>query len=110
MFNISSSKYIPITLSSILLFILSIDIGIKVNYFSFIFFRIVHGTFSAAITYLLIKILKPTVYTLSNGVKFSSESFINSPTVAISLIIMGIVLIISLYTKKFAGNLREDIV
>lgn len=82
----------------------------KINYFNFIAFRMLHGIFSAAITYLLIKIFKPKVYTLSNGIKFSAESFINRPAVAISLIIMGIVLIISLYTKNYAGNLREDIV
>lgn len=82
----------------------------KLNYLLFALFRILHGAFSAFITYLLIKTLNISVATLSNGTSFQIKSFINGPAVAFSLIIMGIVLIISLYTKKYAGNLKEDIV
>lgn len=82
----------------------------KINYLSFAFFRMLHGIFSYLITYFLIKTFKISVNTLSNGINFTAKRFVNGPAVTISLIIMGIVLIISLYTKKYAGNLREDIV
>lgn len=82
----------------------------KVNHFKFILFRILHGSLSAVITYLIVKIFKITLPTLSNGVN-ASFSFTNyTPTVAISLIIMGIIFIISLNSKNYAGNLLEDLV
>ncbi|MBO5211491.1 MAG: hypothetical protein J6B80_06135 [Clostridia bacterium] len=82
----------------------------KINYLRFVFFRILHGCFSAFITLVLLNSLKLSVSTLSNNINFNYKLFINGPTVAFSLIIMGIVLIISLYNKKFAGNIIEDIV
>lgn len=84
--------------------------GIKINYLKFITFRILHGSISAGLTFLLLKIFKISISTLSNGVKFDYKLFINGPAVAFSLIITGFVLIISLYNKKFAGNIIEDIV
>lgn len=84
--------------------------NIKINYLTFIAFRILHGGFSGGITLMLLKIFKISRNTLSNGVEFNFKAFINGPTVAFSLTIMGIVLIISLYNKKYAGNLIEDIV
>ncbi len=82
----------------------------RINYIKFIAFRLVHGGLSASFTLLLLKIFKITVNTLSNGIKFNYTLFTNGPVVAFSLIITGIVLIISLYNKKFTGNLVEDIV
>ena len=84
--------------------------NIKINYLSFIAFRILHGGLSGGITLMLLKIFKISRSTLSNGVEFNFKAFINGPTVAFSLIIMGFVLIISLYNKKYAGNPIEDIV
>ena len=82
----------------------------KLNHFKFILFRILHGSLSAVITYLIVKIFKITLQTLTNGVN-ASFSFTNyTPTVAISLIIMGIIFIISLNSKNYAGNLLEDLV
>ncbi len=83
---------------------------VKINYFKFMLFRLMHGGLSAALTFIQLKLFKISATTLSNGVGFSYKPFINGVTVAISLIIMGVVLIISLYDKKYAGNLAEDIV
>lgn len=82
----------------------------KISYIKFIIFRIIHGILSAFFTYLLIKIFKISVDTFSNGITFTFESFASGPTVAFSLIMTGIVLVISLYNKKYVGNLIEDIV
>lgn len=84
--------------------------GIKINYLLFIAFRFIHGILSGGLTLLLLKLFKISVSTLSNNVRFDISVFINGPVVAFSLIIMGVVLIISLYNKKFAGNLCQDIV
>ena len=84
--------------------------GVKINYLGFILFRILHGGISSAVTYLLLKVLKFSVNTLSNNIRFDYKLFVNGPAVAFSLIITGIVLIISLYNKKYAGNLINDIV
>ncbi len=83
---------------------------VKINYMKFIIFRLVHGGLSASFTLLLLKTFKITVNTLSNGIRFNYDLFKSGPVVAFSLIITGIIFIISLYNKKFAGNLVEDIV
>lgn len=83
---------------------------VKINYVKFITFRIIHGGLSATLTLLLLKTFKITVSTFSNGISFDYTLFKNGPVVAFSLIITGIIFIISLYNKKFAGNIAEDIV
>lgn len=82
----------------------------KINFLSFVLFRTLHGGFSAVITLALLKTFNLNINTLSNNVMFDYELFINGKAVAFSLIITGIVLIISLHNKKYAGNLIEDIV
>ncbi len=82
----------------------------KINYLLFFSFRIIHGALSSGLMLIFLKIFKISAATLSNGTDFDFSAFINGPTVAFSLIILGIILIISLYSKKFAGNLLEDVV
>lgn len=83
---------------------------VKINYLKFVFFRILHGGLSTIITFIQLKLFKLNAFTLSNNISFNYKPFINGGAVAVSLIIMGIVLIISLENKKYAGNLIEDIV
>jgi len=82
----------------------------KINYRLFILFRIMHGILSSGFTYIIIKIFKLSVSTLSNGIAAYYSFTGSSLTVALSLICMGIIFIISLYSKKYAGNLLEDLV
>lgn len=82
----------------------------KINYTLFVFFRIVHAFLSCGLTSLALKILKINAPTLSNGIGACYNFSNSSVSVAISLIIMGIIFIISLYSKNFAGNLLEDLV
>lgn len=82
----------------------------KIHYFKFILFRILHGLLSGALTFLFLKFFKISVPTFSNGIN-AHYNLTNSDTaVALSLIIMGIVFIISLYHKNYTGNLLEDLV
>ena len=82
----------------------------KVDYISFILNRILHGGLSAGITFLLIKCFKITIPTMSNSQFFTPSPFYTSDVVGIALIIMGIVFMISLSSKNFAGNILHDIV
>lgn len=82
----------------------------KINYLKFIVFRFLQGLFSSGFTLLLIKIFKISAPTLSNGINAKYHFTDSSLTVAISLIIMGIIFIISLYCKNYTGNLLEDLV
>ena len=82
----------------------------KINYPLFILFRFLQGIFSSGFTFLLLKFFKITMPTLSNGIN-AFYGFTNSTVaVALSLICMGIIFIISLYTKNYASNLLEDLV
>lgn len=90
--------------------IFSLMKNVKINYVKFILFRFLHGAISSLLTFIALKVIKISVTTLSNNVSFNYELFISTPAVAFSLVIMGIVLIISLNNKKYAGNLIEDIV
>ncbi len=82
----------------------------KINYPLFIILRIVHGSISSGLTFLALKIFKINTPTLSNGIGACYNFSNSSVSVALSLIVMGIVFIISLYSKNFAGNLLEDLV
>ena len=82
----------------------------KTNYIKFALFRILHGVLSGSFTLLLIKVLKIKVPTFSNGIAANYTFSATTPAAAISLIIMGIIFVISVYGKNNAGNLLEDLV
>ncbi|MBR6532941.1 MAG: hypothetical protein IKT44_00730 [Clostridia bacterium] len=90
--------------------VFSLSKGIKINYIKFVLCRIFHSITSCALTFLLIKIFNITVPTLSNSHTFGFSVFQTNAAVGISLILMGIVFIISLTGKNFTGNILEDIV
>ncbi len=82
----------------------------KINYGLFVLFRFLQGILSSGFTFSLLKIFKITAPTFSNGIN-TFYNFTNSTySVALSLICMGMIFIISLYTKNYAGNLLEDLV
>ena len=82
----------------------------KISYFSFIFFRILHGFLSSFITYFLIKIFKISVTVFSNNIDFSFSPYNIGLSATFSLIIMGIIFIISLNNEKKGGNILKDLV
>ncbi len=84
--------------------------SIKINYLKFALCRIFHAISSTVFTYFFIKIFKITLPALSNGKVFNFSAFSDGLTVGISLLVMGIVFIISLSNKNYTGNLLEDIV
>ena len=90
--------------------IFSLFKGQKINFLSFFINRVLHGGISTIIIFILIKVFKISVSTLSNGKIFTSSPFFQGQSIGISLIITGILLIISLSNKNFAGNLLKDVV
>lgn len=90
--------------------ILSNARNFKISMLNFVTSRILHGMLSAAITFILCKIIKPVLPTLSNHTAFFSAERKNGIAIGISVFCMTVLLIISLFGKKRYGNLREDIV
>lgn len=82
----------------------------KPNYFHFVLCRVFHALSSAFITFLLVKVFKPQLAVISNNTAFSQDVFTDTAAVGISLVVMGIVFIISLSNKNYAGNMLEDVV
>ena len=84
--------------------------NIKIKPLRFILFRLLHGFISSALTFTLLKLFKITVPTLSNGRSFNPNFIYSTPSVAISLFMMCVILIISISTKKFAGKITDDMI
>lgn len=90
--------------------VFSLSKSIKINYFKFVLCRIFQSVTSCALTFVLVKIFKISLPSLSNGKILGFSVFQSTAEVGISLILMGIVFIISVTGKNFAGNMLEDIV
>lgn len=76
----------------------------------FVLFRILHGTFSAALTAVLIKVFGVSVMTLSNGISFGTRTFYSTAGLAAALFIMVVIFFISLFGKNRSRNLSEDMI
>ncbi len=90
--------------------ILALGKAIKVKLWIFSVFRLIHGALSSFFTWLLIKLFGIAVPCFSNSVNFSSKLYYSTPMLSLSLVILTIILIITLMTKKHTGNLLEDMV
>lgn len=88
--------------------ILNIGKDIKINLFFFAFFRILHGFLSSFITFLIIKIFHISLPCFSNSINYNSDLFYSTPILSLSLLTLGIIFIISLFSKKYSRNLLDD--
>ena len=88
--------------------ILSVGKSIKINLFTFALFRIIHGILSLSITALLLKIFKITLPTFSNNTSFDGNLSVSGTAVSISLLVMGIIFIISLSSDKKNIKILEE--
>lgn len=88
--------------------IISISEGRKINMLNFILSRIAHGTLSAVLTFLLLKIFKIKVSVFSNNVSFKKEFYISNLTLFISMTIMLIVFFISTFCKNNSRKFMPD--
>jgi len=90
--------------------ILAVGNKIKINFLIFVLFRILHGFLSAVFTYLIIRFCGITVPAVSNGKAFNFTLLYSTPALAISMLIMGMVFVISVTTKKYAGKITENMI
>ena len=87
--------------------ILSVGKSIKINFPLFLLARIFHGLLSVFFLRLILKIFKITVKT---AVAINFSPTYGSAALSLSMLIMVLIFIISVYTKKSTGKLLDDIV
>ncbi len=81
----------------------------SVNFPLFITSRIVHGSISVLILYVLLYIFKINIHTISN-INFKNINLnYNNLSIVLSLLIMVIMLIISLNGKNHSRNILDDV-
>lgn len=84
--------------------VLSLSENLKIKLPVFIGFRTLHGALSSLFTYLLVKIFKITLPTLSSP---PVADLYSNHAVALSLLIMGIIFLMSLSCKKDKNLFKE---
>ncbi len=95
---------------SIWLQIISLSKDVKIDLKLFILGRILHGSISALITFILIKILKISNDAYCNNT-FSKKSIVyDDISVSISLAVMIIVLLIFIYSKNNSRKIIDDMI
>ena len=90
--------------------IISAAKAVKINYFLFVLFRVLHGAISAVLTFVLLKIFSISIETFSNNRSYSLKTLYSTPALSISMLIMCIVFMISVATKKYSSKILEDVV
>ncbi len=95
---------------SIWIQILSMCESIKPKPLLFVFSRIFHGVLSALITAIILKLFDVSVYTISNNISTQNKPFYSDYPLSFSLIIMAILLVISITSKKHSGNIIKDMI
>jgi len=89
--------------------ILSLSKEVKIK-FSYLFFgRILHGSISVIILFLIIKFTNCAITVFSN-IAVEPQLIYNDFSVSVSLCIMLIVLLICIYTKKYSGKFICDMI
>ena len=90
--------------------VLSVGKNIKINLLKFAFFRLLHGILSGIFTYIALKIIPLEIPTFSNSVNFSSKFFVSGGSLGVSLLVLGIVFVISLSKPKENRKILEEFI
>lgn len=90
--------------------ILSIGRNIKIDIKKFFFIRILNGLLSSALTFLLLRVFKISINTVSAKAFLTAQSVLMPKTAFFSFLVMFILLIMSVNAKNNGGNLSEDLV
>ena len=83
---------------------------IKINYARFVIFRILHGTLSILVTAVLLKLFCVSLPAFSNQKVSDFTCFYSSAALGISLLLMGIVFVISLSSERYTGKILDDVI
>ena len=90
--------------------VLSAAKGLMINYPLFIVSRLLHGFLSVLFTKIFLHIFGITLPTFSSGAEFSFRTLYSTPTLAASMLLMSIIFMISISTKKYSTKILEDII
>lgn len=90
--------------------VFSVSGKIKIQIVPFVVCRLLQGVLSSAFTYILLKIFKVTLPTLSNNKFFTYKALYSTPALTISMLVMGIIFAVAITTRKYNCKLLEDIV
>ena len=90
--------------------VLSVGKDIKINIVKFAFFRLIHGVLSGIFTYIALKIIHLEIPVFSNGVNFDSKPFVSDASLGISLLVLGIVFVISLSNTRENRKILEEFI
>lgn len=93
---------------SIWMQVFSLAKEIKPDIIKFVLVRILHGTLSAVVTFFLIKIFKINIAVIGNNPRTYEKLFYTDLSLSLSLLVMAILLIISVFCKKHSGNIIKD--
>lgn len=88
--------------------LMAISKDVKIKLKPFCFARIIHGLISSAITGFLLKTFKITVQTIKNNVV--TKIYYNNLTFSVSLAIMLVIWIISLYSEKSSSKIMDNVI
>ena len=81
----------------------------KLSFSHFITARVLHGLLSMLILYILLKVFKVSIPTISNNVPFSFAVSYKDITLTVSLFMLGILFIISTFNKN-AGKSKKNMI
>lgn len=90
--------------------VLSCTREIGVNYLPFLSFRLLHGLLSVFFTKLFLKVFSVTLSTFSSGGSFSPRILYSTPALAVSMLLMSIIFMVSVSSKKYTAKILEDII
>ncbi len=82
----------------------------KIDIKKFVFSRFLHGFFSVLLTFSALKVFNIQISVISNNKSFVFSPYISGSAAAVSLFVMLILLIISLYSKNLGRKILKDIV
>lgn len=90
--------------------VFSVARKIKPNFSVFATFRILHGILASTASALIIKVLKINISVISNNVVINEKGLYSGLTLNISLLIMLLLFLISITSKKRSGNFIKDVI
>lgn len=89
--------------------VLAISRNISIKILDFAIFRIIHGLISTLFTFILLKIFPLTITTFSTTYSFTSKALVSNKHLSVSLLILGVIFIISLSNRQTSGKILEEI-
>ena len=90
--------------------VISVSKGVKFEFLRFLIFRILHGLLSVVLVKLILKLFPLEISVFSNFKPTVISTFYSTASVGISLLVMSVVFLTSITTKKYVGKILEDVI